>query len=200
VNLKQVSAIAIAAAITCFGPAALANTVSSQDPDCNIAPELNHVFTATATTVSKCLYAGGGNINGNPNDGGASADADMIADGFTFIGDASVTGLGTGAGTFSIAAGLYSTYDQIAIGFKSGVNLDIDYAIFLFDPGTLGGTWTVTPPQGGGLSHAIMWGIGDGNGGGGGNGNGGGMPEPGTLALAGIALLGAAAARRRQRR
>jgi hypothetical protein len=54
--------------------------------------------------------------------------------------------------------------------------------------------------NGKGLSHISLYNGANGNGGGGGNGTGGGMPEPGTLALAGIALLGAAVARRRQRR
>jgi hypothetical protein len=78
---------------------------------------------------------------------------------------------------------------------------------FLFDLGSWDGMETIsldplffkgTINQN--FSHVSIWGEANGNGGGGGNGNGGGMPEPGTLALAGIALLGAAVARRRQRR
>ncbi len=184
--MKSVTSVFAASVIAlAFAAPVMANTVTSQQAGC-FAVSDQHLFSVTANTVTSCLFAGGGNINGSSS----AADVSMIGLGYTFLGDATAD-VGPNSGDFSIDASLYEDYDQIAIGFKSGVNLVIDYAIFLFDTGTLGGTFSITPTQGGGLSHAIMWGIGDGTSSTSSTSSTS-VPEPGSsaLALLGLGLLG----------
>jgi hypothetical protein len=185
--------IAGAAALGVASQFAMANTVATTDPDCNIAVGVVHLFTVTATTVNKCLYAAGGNINGT----GFADDIAMAAAGWSFI-DApaaslfSFTGVGTTSGTFTFGASAYSVAGTVyAIGLKSGDNFAIDHAIFSLSTGTMGGSFSISPDQGGALSHMILW-TKDGSGGGGGSGSGQ-MPEPSSTALAllGLGLLGA---------
>jgi hypothetical protein len=194
-DMRFLKNLAVAAVICLASPFAMANTVASTDPDCNIAAGVEHLFTVTATTVNKCLYASGGNINGGSGLNATPDDQAMFDAGWTFIDLGSLfsfTGLGTTSGTFTIDASAYLTHDFFAIGLKSGDNFVIDHAIFDLANGTLGGSWTISPEQGGALSHMVLWTKGD-----------GGcctneVPEPGTAALAGLALVVAGLARRRK--
>jgi subtilase family serine protease len=187
----SIKSFVVAAVIALAAPLALANTVTS-DPCPGTGG--TRVFSATATTVNSCLLRGTGNINGNNQ-----ADAGFIASGWIFVDDSDASGgahngwltiTGTGAltGTFTINPLAYSTYDNIAIGFKSGEGtLDPDWAIFLLNDNTLSGTWSISGQQA--LSHAILYGMGT---------PGRDVPEPGILALLGLGLVGLGMARRRK--
>ena len=66
----------------------------------------------------------------------------------------------TNTGTFAIDASVWMTYSTLVVGFKAGNT----WAQFLLDPtlvsGTLDGVYNFQPPQGAGLSHAVLWGTG----------------------------------------
>jgi hypothetical protein len=191
-SILKLKSIATAMLIGVATQCAMANTVDTTMPDCNISAGVEHLFTMTATTVSSCLYAGGGNINGVS----FADDVNMLNAGWTFVTDPgaifSFTGLGSTSGTFTLS----DTGDLYAIGLKSGENLDIDHAIFGLAAHTTSGSWTISPEQGGALSHMILW-TKDGGGGGGGGGD---APEPATLALVGLALAAAGVAGKRKSR
>jgi PEP-CTERM motif len=209
---KAIAISGVCAAMALSSMSAQANTITSNDLDCTGNP-ITRTFSVTATSVVKCLMKGSGNINGNTS--GSNPDMFLTSTtgaGYSFL-DASdttggllngvlgITGGGTTGGGFTVASSVYSSYKDIAIGFKSGNGgIDPDWAIFQLTASTLTGTWSIDPTQAGGLSHAILYGKlcapGDNCGGGGANGNG--APEPATLALVGLALLGVAAAKRRQ--
>lgn len=145
---------------------AMGSVVTSNDAPCGAGT--SRIFSVTADGALGCLRAGAGNINGN-NQG----DAGFIADGWTFV-DASDNSAGAHngwlgstlsltsglSGNFSINAAAWSTYDRIAIGFKSGNGRsDPDWAIFELGDDTLSGLWVITGAQQA-LSHVILYGHG----------------------------------------
>lgn len=189
---------ALVASVALAG-AASANTVSSNDPDCS-GGATQRVFSVTATSVTKCLLKGVGNMNGNGDAVNALGyltldKSDTTGDLLEGVLTGTPSGLGSGtSGTFSIAASAYTNYTNLVILFKSGVaQADPDWAAFLLADNTTSGSWSITGANQA-LSHAILYGQRrDGGGGGGGN-----TPEPMSLALAAVALLGARAAVRRR--
>lgn len=171
-----------------FG-AAQANTVTSDA----CAPG-GRDFSVTATTVTACLAAGVGNINGNNDLFQQAYPGWVFLDGSDNNGGAH-NGWLTGApsltaglsGTFNINPLAYATYDRIAIGFKSGEGqLDPDWAVFELADNTLSGSWAISERQE--LSHALLYGIGTPTS----------VPEPGTLPLIGLAVAGIAVVKRRR--
>jgi hypothetical protein len=90
-----------------------------------------------------------------------------------------VSGFTLTSGTWSVAG----TVENALLVFKFGSNLDPDYISFNLN-GILSGTWAVTPVQGGGLSHASLYGTTTT------------VPTPGTLALLGMGLVAFGALRR----
>lgn len=182
----------IAAAAMLTGSHALAAPVSCP----GTAVTTDREFTVDAIPSATCFRTGNGNINGNGT--GNNADPIIAIEGFTLIdktdtsggafnGALNVTGVGSTSGSFTINPAVYSLFDQIAIGFKSGEGQrNPDWAVFLLADGTTAGTFSISGNQS--LSHANLYGRGT---------PPAQVPVPGTIALVGLGLLGAGAARRR---
>jgi hypothetical protein len=70
-----------------------------------------------------------------------------------------VDGLGAISGSFTLDASLWSTFDRILIGFVvGGGQIDPKWAVFELPEGETSGLWANAPRQGGGLSHANLYG------------------------------------------
>lgn len=147
-----------------LAPLASAAVVTSNEADCHAGT--GRIFSVDANTVLRCLQAGPGNINGNN-----AADAGFIASGWSFVDSSSGSGgahdgwlggslLGGLSGQFQINPLAWTTYDRIAIGFKSGVaQADPDWAIFELADHTTSGLWSIRGSNQA-LSHAILYGFG----------------------------------------
>jgi hypothetical protein len=158
------------------------------------APTLTKNYMS-ASNVSACLDSGIGNIGNGPNDpflGGTAGGGYMeIADtsdnsnfGFTVNPD----------GSWSVNASIWDTYSTVAIGFKFGTgNTADEWFVYSLMANATSGMFTffdvVAPGTAGTdrISHGVLYGMGDDND----------VPEPGTLALLGLGLLGLGISRRR---
>jgi hypothetical protein len=155
-------------------------------------------FTLTTDPAgATCLnYGNGANeLNANGFDVMVLAGWTVIDKDEAFSADNwfTITGLGANSGTFSIDPAAWAAWGDIAIGFVvGGGRIDPKWAVFSLPQGETSGFWSDAPPQGGNLSHAILYGKGD---------PGGrditAVPEPATLLLLGSGLT--IAARRRMR-
>ena len=155
----------------------------------------NHM-SVDSQFVSACVDAGVGNI-GN---GGGNDDFLAVNSGYTKIGSSELEGgdivqevwyTQSGySGTFSLLSSLWNTWDTISIGFKFGTgNKPDNWFVYNLNDGITSGNWTFIGEfaRGKGLSHMTLYGS-----------NGTKVPEPGTLALFGIALAGVGLVRRRK--
>lgn len=92
-------------------------------------------------------------------------------------------------GTFSFDSSFWDVWASGAVGFKFGTGQGIDrWFVYSLQPGTTGGDWSFLNrfDQGGGLSHVALYANTPVS-----------VPEPGTLALLGLGLLGLGLKRRR---
>lgn len=160
----------------------------------------NHMLVPD-TQVVACLDAGVGNINGNPVTDDFLTGGDPDAAGWVLADGATPFAQAGSSGTWSYDYSLWSSYSELAVGFKFGTGNEPDewfvYSLAMGEcatpgDGTCEGTWTFVNVfgKGGGLSHAIIYGK---------DGPDTFVPVPATAALLGLGLLGMGFIRRRAR-
>jgi hypothetical protein len=183
VSRKSVKIASAAVALTAWLYASVASAAPVYCQDMS----KNYVNVDSAY-VSTCLDAGVGNLNGNP-----STDDYLLGGGTgTNIGAALYTQAGN-VGTFTLDASVWDSWNDISLGFKFGTGGQPD-EWFVYDliHGVTTGSWEFINVfgKGGGLSHTILYGTERTTR----------VPEPATLGLFGLGLLGTALVSRRKRK
>ncbi|MBY6072596.1 PEP-CTERM sorting domain-containing protein [Marinobacter salsuginis] len=166
---------------------------------CNNDPTINYMQISDQQ-VSACLASGVGNINGNPNNlnnslfiSGVGSDYELASksDGSNPYNISSTSD----PNTWSFDSSFWNDYSEGALGFKFGTgNQPDEWFVFSLQSLVSSGEWAFivgsdVRPTGGGLSHVNLYGKkGDIT-----------VPEPGTVALFGLGLVGLTIARRRSK-
>jgi len=152
----------------------------------------DHMYIDSAY-VSGCVDAGMGNINGNSGtDDFLTSEGNAL--GYVGINGGSFSQSGF-TGTFNLNPALWDTNSGIAIGFKFGTGGQPDeWFIYTLDSHVSSGTWWFVNifEKGGGLSHVQLYSTGSTT-------PPTRVPEPSTLGILGLGLLGVGLVRRRQK-
>jgi hypothetical protein len=189
---KAILMTAVAAMLTVWASAASAAPITVTCPGGAYTRQFSLTTDPSGAT---CYQFGTGNgVSTGPDDvlvglGWTVIDKDQNPDS-VWPNDAwfSIDPIGAGSGTFTISPAVWAAYGQVAIGLKSGNNLDVDWASFILPYGETSGSWEIQPSTGGGLSHATLYGQGAPV-----------VPEPASMVLLGSGLLGLAARARRKK-
>jgi hypothetical protein len=161
-------------------------SASAADILCKVAA--NNHMNVDDSLVSACLDAGVGNLTGNPmND----LFINGVGAGYDFIEEADFDQTGNNpTGTFTFDSSLWDSFSNIAIGFKFGTgNQPDEWFVYELKSLVSSGDWDFVNMfgTGGGLSHVNLYGIeGERQ-----------VPEAGSIALLGLALVAVGAIRRR---
>ncbi|MDF0749918.1 PEP-CTERM sorting domain-containing protein [Marinobacter sp. 71-i] len=162
-------------------------------------PTINHM-SMDDSQASACLDSGLGNIQGDnavqdPFLSGVGTDYQFIeksegASNPTTMYSLEYAG-SNGTGTWEFDSSLWGDFGTIALGFKfGGGNQPDNWFVYELVPGVSSGNWAFNLPLDGGdgLSHMNLYGK-----------NSVQVPEPGTLALLGLGIIGLTLARRKNR-
>lgn len=161
-------------------------------------PNINHM-SMDDSQASACLDSGLGNIQGD----NAVQDAFLsgVGSDYSFIekseDPSNPTAMysleysddGDGTGTWMFDGSLWADYGTVALGFKFGGGNEPDnWFVYELVSGVSSGDWAYFANKGDGLSHVNLYGKRSVQ-----------VPEPGTLALLGLGIVGLTLARRRNR-
>lgn len=209
---KKFSTLTALAGLALLGSTQIASAATVSCPGV-LGGDLNRQITVTGALAGGECYYKEGNFQGDNVDAYLGADMytqidkDVASDNEGGEGGLlyTLTNANNAAGTWTMGSNFWNTYAEVFLGFHFGNGSGSpDSFIVELDPGTLTGTWALSPlNRVNGLSNAYLWGRGtavgdDDDDDGDGDDDDTDLPEPGSLALLGLGLMGLGASRRRR--